>query len=128
MTKALLYVHGNGGNRAEAERYRILCPSYDVYGIDFDDFTPWGTRGKLCSEFRNLNKRYDSVSITPDLTCYDVFLKAGENRERAYQGLLQAAALMVSMPCRRKSIKGLTLRRSLQKHRKLTQTPIKLRE
>ena len=29
MTRAILYIHGQGGNPQEAEQYRAICPDLD---------------------------------------------------------------------------------------------------
>jgi len=63
MEKAILYVHGKGGSAAEADRFKPLCPDCDVFGIDFDDFTPWGTKEIILNAFQSLHEKYDSVSL-----------------------------------------------------------------
>ena len=63
MEKAMLYIHGKGGSANEAERYKSLCPSYDVFGIEFDDFTPWGTRERIIAAYGDLSEKHDSISL-----------------------------------------------------------------
>ena len=63
MKNALLYIHGKGGSSHEAEQYKPLCIGYDVYGLDFDDFTPWGTREIILNEFGKLNRRHEKVYV-----------------------------------------------------------------
>ena len=63
MRKALLYIHGKGGNSQETEWIKPFCDGYDVHGIDLADFTPWGTEEQLQKAFESLKKEYDSVSI-----------------------------------------------------------------
>ena len=63
MRKALLYVHGKGGNSKEAEMIRPFCDGYDVYGIDLADFTPWGTEKQIQDAYDALKKKYDSVCV-----------------------------------------------------------------
>ncbi|MBQ7593168.1 MAG: hypothetical protein IJU48_02300 [Synergistaceae bacterium] len=63
MTKALIYIHGLGGNAQEAEQFRPILKDYDVFGLDFDDFTAWGTREPILSAFNNLQKSHETVSI-----------------------------------------------------------------
>ena len=38
---AVLYIHGKGGNAAEAEHYRSLFPDAEVIGFDYKAETPW---------------------------------------------------------------------------------------
>ena len=38
--KIILYIHGKGGNAAEADGYRNILPGYDIIGIDYDDSFP----------------------------------------------------------------------------------------
>ncbi len=38
---AVLYIHGKGGNAAEAEHYRSLFPDAEVIGSDYKAETPW---------------------------------------------------------------------------------------
>ena len=38
---AVLYIHGKGGNAAEAEHYRSLLPDAEVIGFDYSAQTPW---------------------------------------------------------------------------------------
>ena len=35
MDKAILYIHGKGGNPKEAEYYKALFEEYDVIGFDY---------------------------------------------------------------------------------------------
>ena len=44
MGKAILYLHGKGGSAKEADRYKALCPEYDVFGMDDPFLTPWETK------------------------------------------------------------------------------------
>lgn len=63
MKKALLYIHGKGGNAGEAERYKAFFNDYDVFGLDYKTATPWETKEEILVEYETLNKKYDSVSI-----------------------------------------------------------------
>lgn len=63
MNKALLYIHGMGGNSKEIEQFKNFCPAYDCHGIDFHDFTPWGTKEEILTAFNTLNSKYANVSV-----------------------------------------------------------------
>ena len=41
MDKAILYIHGKGGNPKEAEYYKALFEEYDVIGFDYSSQLPW---------------------------------------------------------------------------------------
>ena len=41
MRQGILYIHGKGGNSAEAEHYRPMFPDADVVGLDYSADTPW---------------------------------------------------------------------------------------
>ena len=63
MRKALLYIHGKGGNAEEAEHYKPFFNDYDVFGLDYNAATPWKTREEILVEYETLYKKYDSISI-----------------------------------------------------------------
>ena len=63
MKKAILYVHGKGGNAKEAEHYKDICSGYDLFGLDYKFFTPWETKDEFISEYENLSARYDSITV-----------------------------------------------------------------
>lgn len=63
MKKAVLYVHGKGGNAEEAEHYKTICSEYDVFGLDYKFFTPWETKGEFIFEYERLRKCYDSITV-----------------------------------------------------------------
>ena len=44
MNKALIYIHGSGGNIEEADHYRPLFKDYDVIGFDYKSCNPWDSR------------------------------------------------------------------------------------
>ena len=35
MKRAILYVHGKSGSAGEADRFRAVCPGFDVLGVDY---------------------------------------------------------------------------------------------
>lgn len=60
---AVLYVHGKGGNAKEAEHYKSLFPKYDVYGLDYQTFTPWETNEEIKVEVNALKEKYESIIL-----------------------------------------------------------------
>lgn len=63
MKNAVLYVHGKGGSGAEADRLIPILKDSDVFGIDFKDFSPVGTREPLRRTFKKLKEKYGKVSL-----------------------------------------------------------------
>ena len=63
MSKALLYIHGKGGNAKESEQFERYCAGYDVYGVDLNELTPWGAEKPIQNAFAQLQKKHASVSI-----------------------------------------------------------------
>ena len=61
--KAVLYVHGKGGNAAEAAFYEAIFPECDVMGFDYKAETPCECFGELQAEAKRLLSEYDSVIL-----------------------------------------------------------------
>ena len=61
--KAVLYVHGKGGNASEAEFYEAIFPERDVVGFDYKAETPWESIGEFQPEIKKLLSEYDSVIL-----------------------------------------------------------------
>ena len=60
---AIIYIHGKGGSAAECEHFRPLFPEYDVFGLDFQTFTPWETGAEIRSAVLKLKAEYYSVIL-----------------------------------------------------------------
>ena len=55
MKKAIIYIHGKGGNHREAEQYRQNCPECNIYGVDYqDDFPSWLYRKKILDVYKSV--------------------------------------------------------------------------
>ena len=63
MKKAVLYVHGKGGNAEEADFYRELCKGYDVFGLDYGSDTPWDAKTEFPPLFEEICKDYNDVTL-----------------------------------------------------------------
>lgn len=63
MNKAILYVHGKGGNAQEAERYKAFFPEYDVFGADYRGNAPWETKEEILSAYGKLAGTYGDVAL-----------------------------------------------------------------
>ena len=63
MENVIIYIHGKGGSAAECEHYRPLFPEYDVYGLDYQTFTPWETGAEIRSAVKELKAEYDKIIL-----------------------------------------------------------------
>ena len=63
MKKAVLYVHGKGGNAGEAEHYKPFFVGCDVVGMDYKSEFPWETKNEILEEYERLANKYSSVII-----------------------------------------------------------------
>nr|WP_232780318.1 alpha/beta hydrolase [Candidatus Stoquefichus sp. SB1] len=63
LKKAILYIHGKGGNAKEANRYQSVCIGYDIYGLDYKGEFPWDTQDEIENEYKKLAMEYDEMTI-----------------------------------------------------------------
>ena len=61
--KAVIYIHGKGGNAAEADHYKILFPQYEVIGFDYLSQTPWKAIEEFSDFFEEVSKLYRSIIL-----------------------------------------------------------------
>lgn len=60
---AVLYIHGKGGNAAEAEHYRSLFPDADVIGFDYRAETPWDAAPEFAAFAAGLKAQYEHIVL-----------------------------------------------------------------
>ena len=60
---AVIYIHGKGGNAAEAEHYNLLFPSCDVIGLEYKSFTPWEAGMEIHAAVAELTAGYDRIIL-----------------------------------------------------------------
>lgn len=63
MDRVILYVHGKGGNAAEAERYRKNCPDYDIVGVNYSGDFPEDIQIQISVVYDELREKYDRISV-----------------------------------------------------------------
>ena len=63
MNRAVIYIHGKGGNSDEAEHYQPLFPGCHVSGFDYRAETPWEAESEFSSYFDEIRQKYDSVIV-----------------------------------------------------------------
>ena len=63
MNDAALYIHGKGGSAAECEHYKPLFPDCEVFGLDYQTFTPWETSVEIHAAAEKLKNKYENVIL-----------------------------------------------------------------
>lgn len=63
MKKAILYIHGKGGNASEAAQYQKNCPGFDLIGVDYQDDFPWIVQSKIKAACDELFQKYEQINI-----------------------------------------------------------------
>lgn len=59
----VIYIHGKGGNAAEAEHYKPLFKDSDVYGLEYKSQTPWEAKEEFPKELDKLSRDCNSVTL-----------------------------------------------------------------
>ena len=63
MKKLVVYIHGQGGNAAEAEHYKTLFTDGDVIGLDYQAQKPWEAEGEFWPFFAAKRKEYEEIIV-----------------------------------------------------------------
>ncbi|WP_278452278.1 alpha/beta hydrolase [Thomasclavelia spiroformis] len=63
LKKAIIYIHGKGGNYLEAEQYKKNCPGFDIFGIDFNNYIPWIVQNEIIEFYNNVQNKYNQIFI-----------------------------------------------------------------
>ena len=63
MKELILYIHGKGGSAAECEHYKPLFPDCEVFGLDYQTFTPWETGAEIRTAVEKLKDGYESIIL-----------------------------------------------------------------
>lgn len=63
MKKAIIYIHGKGGNAAEADHYKNIFKNYDIIGFDYKSSFPWEAKEEFSQFFDEIFLNYRSVEI-----------------------------------------------------------------
>ena len=63
MKDLVLYIHGKDGSAAECEHYKPLFPDCEVFGLDYQTFTPWETGAEIRTAADNLKDGYESIIL-----------------------------------------------------------------
>ena len=83
---AAVYVHGKGGNAAEADRYAALFPGCDMIGFDYRSQTPQDAKTEFPPYFAELCGKYGQVILIANSIGAYFAMSAGIDRavSRAY--------------------------------------------
>ena len=68
--KAIVYLHGQGGNAKEAEHYAPLFPEHTVIGYDYTAETPWAAQKEFPPFFAELQEKYEITLIANSIGAY----------------------------------------------------------
>ena len=63
MKKAVIYIHGKGGDPTEAEHYKPLFAEHDVIGLDYKSETPWDAQDEFPRLVGRIAEKYDSLTL-----------------------------------------------------------------
>ena len=60
---AVLYIHGKDGSASESEHYKPLFPDCEVFGLDYQTFSPWETGKEIHKAVEGLKNRYENIFL-----------------------------------------------------------------
>ena len=63
MDKAVIYIHGKGGNAEEAIHYKPLFSDCDVIGLDYTAQFPWEAKEEFPLLFNSIYRNYKTVEV-----------------------------------------------------------------
>lgn len=75
MNRAILYIHGKGGNAQEVESYRPLCPGCEILGAEYDGSYPWLAQDGIRQAYDALRQTCDTITLLGNsVGCYFAML------------------------------------------------------
>lgn len=63
MKRAILYVHGKSGSAGEADRFRAVCPGFDVLGVDYRGELPWEALPQIEAAYDEARQQYEHITL-----------------------------------------------------------------
>ena len=63
MKKAVVYIHGQGGNAKEADHYKALFKGWDVVGLDYKAQTPWEAKEEFPALLEPICREHGAVQM-----------------------------------------------------------------
>lgn len=81
MKNAVIYIHGQGGNAEEANRYKkFLGDEYDVIGFDYKSEFPWDAKEEFPKFFVSITPQYNKIFlITNSIGAYYAMLSLADS-------------------------------------------------
>ena len=61
--KAVLYIHGKGGNASGSTHYEKLFPDCKVTGLDYKSFSPWETGKEIHEAVASLKTEFEGIIL-----------------------------------------------------------------
>ncbi len=59
----VIYIHGKGGNAAEAEHYQYLFPNDTVIGFDYQSDSPWEAQTEFSEYFNLISGGFERIYL-----------------------------------------------------------------
>ena len=79
MKRAILYVHGKGGSAGEADRFRAVCPGFDVLGVDYRGELPWEAAPQIAAAYDEARRQYEYITLLANsIGAYFTMLALGD--------------------------------------------------
>ena len=79
MKRAILYVHGKGGSAGEADRFRAVCPGFDVLGVDYRGELPWEAAPQIAAAYDEARRQYEHIILLANsIGAYFAMLALGD--------------------------------------------------
>ena len=63
MKRAILYVHGKDGSAGEADRFRAVCPGFEVLGVDYQGELPWEAAPQIEAAYDEARRQYEYITL-----------------------------------------------------------------
>ena len=118
MKQLVVYIHGQGGNAAEAEHYKMLFTDSDVIGLDYQAQKPWEAEGEFWPFFAAKRKEYEEIILIANsigaflamnariggMVDRALFISPIVNMERLIRDRMQQAGITEAELARRKEI------------------------
>ena len=79
MKQAILYIHGKGGSAGEADRFRAVCPGFDVLGVDYRGELPWEAAPQIAAAYDEARRQYEHIILLANsIGAYFTMLALGD--------------------------------------------------
>ena len=79
MKRAILYVHGKDGSAGEADRFRAVCPGFEVLGVDYQGELPWEAAPQIEAAYDEARRQYEYITLLANsIGAYFTMLALGD--------------------------------------------------